>query len=396
MNILYVISRPLEINTSSSIRNRATILGLLENGNDVEVVTTEPDQRHPAYDNTLMLEGISTTYIHLDGAQNAARLARRLKFLNPIKRIVYRWMSKNEIYDNLKGIINHTGQVDLSKKKYDVIISSSDPKSSHLFVDKLLERQGNQFHGQWIQIWGDPFLSDITRQNKRNVKEIKAEEERLIARADRVIYVSKLTLLDQKATYSAYASKMVYFPIPYMEKKHYKIRDLVQAKTIELVYCGDYNRTVRDIRPLYNAVLCMEGVHLTICGGSDMPMENCEKVTVLGRVPYEKVVELEEKADILVHLSNLHGTQIPGKIYQYSGTNKPILFILDGDIEQLKSQFERYNRYLFSENNPSDIQRTICRTKREKLVFEPVSCFEKRIIAKKLIMNTKDVNDFDQ
>ena len=46
MKILYVVSRPLEINTSASIRNRATILGLVENGHTVDLFTTEPDRNH--------------------------------------------------------------------------------------------------------------------------------------------------------------------------------------------------------------------------------------------------------------------------------------------------------------------------------------------------------------
>lgn len=390
MNILYVVSRPLEINTSSSIRNRATILGLVENGNNVDVFTTEPDKRHSAYDATLTVEGVSTTYIHLDGTQKAARLARRFKFLNPIKHWVYQWMSQNEIYDNLKGIVNYTDQVDLSIKKYDAIISSSDPKSSHLFVDKLLDRQGSYFNGCWIQIWGDPFLSDITRQSKSNAKAIKDEEERLLMRADRIIYVSSLTLMSQREVYSKSAFKMTFLPIPYMEQKHYENRDLNGVKTVELVYCGDYNRAVRDIRPLYDAVITMEGVHLTICGGSDMPMENCEKVTVLGRVPYKKVTELEEKADILIHLSNLHGTQIPGKIYQYSGTNKPILFILDGETDKLKSQFKLYNRFIFTDNNCRSIVDTIRLAIKDKQSFYPVPEFEKHLIAQKLISGVKD------
>ena len=46
MKILYVVSRPLEINTSASIRNRATIEGLVELGHNVNIITTEPDEKH--------------------------------------------------------------------------------------------------------------------------------------------------------------------------------------------------------------------------------------------------------------------------------------------------------------------------------------------------------------
>ena len=65
---------------------------------------------------------------------------------------------------------------------------------------KLLEKQRVCFKGKWIQIWGDPFLADITQTN-RNKRLIKNEELRLLQGADWVFYVSKLTLEQQKQLY---------------------------------------------------------------------------------------------------------------------------------------------------------------------------------------------------
>ena len=53
MRILYVVSRPLEINTSASVRNHATISGLIQNGHQVTLVSASPDKNHEAYDPTL-------------------------------------------------------------------------------------------------------------------------------------------------------------------------------------------------------------------------------------------------------------------------------------------------------------------------------------------------------
>ena len=149
MKILYVVSRPLEINTSASIRNRATILGLVENGHTVDLFTTEPDRNHSAYDESLVPEGIKVKYVRLGGTQNLARVGRKMKLLRPIKGFVYKWMNRHEVYDNLKGIINHISDIDLRTEKYDVIISSSDPKSSHLFVERLLEKESPSMMYFW-------------------------------------------------------------------------------------------------------------------------------------------------------------------------------------------------------------------------------------------------------
>lgn len=385
MKILYVVSRPLEINTSASIRNRATILGLIENGHTVDLFTTEPDRNHGAYDGSLVPEGIKVKYVRLGGTQNLARVGRKMKILRPIKGLVYKWMNRHEVYDNLKGIINHISDIDLKTENYDVIISSSDPKSSHLFVERLLEKEKGFFKGRWIQIWGDPFLGDITRTDKKNMEVIKKEERRLLNGADKIVYVSKLTKEEQQRHYPESKNKMSYYPIPYMNENIYQLRNLKSVQTVELAYCGDYNVAVRNILPLYNAVKTMKNVHLTICGGSDRPVESCKNVTVYGRIPFEKVQEIEEKADILVHLSNLSGSQIPGKIYQYSGTNKPILFILDGEIEQIKEQFAKYERYDFAVNNELEIEKSIIEKSNLNCDFEPVSDFSRVKIAEKIL-----------
>ena len=387
MKILYVVSRPLEINTSASIRNRATILGFLENGHTVDLFTTEPDKNHNAYDENLAPKGIKVKYAHLGGTQNLARVGRKLKILKPIKGIVYKWMNRNEVYDNLKGIINHINDIDLKTEKYDVIVSSSDPKSSHLFVERLLEKENDSFEGRWIQIWGDPFFGDITSKNNKKAELIKKEERRLLSKANKVIYVSKLTKEKQKCLYPESADKMIHIAIPYMKKEFYNLREIGNMTRMKLVYCGDYNSSVRNILPLYNAVNDLENVHLTICGGSDIRLESTEKVTVYGRVSYEKVKQLEKEADVLVHLSNLSGTQIPGKIYQYSGTNKPILFILDGEKQELRNVFERYNRYVFSNNNVENICSILkegCNDGQE-INQEPVEEFSPRFIASKIL-----------
>lgn len=386
MKILYVVSRPLEINTSASIRNRATIMGLIENHCDVTVFTTEPDINHEAYDDSLSLKGVNVKTVKLGGNQSVARIGRKLFFLKPLKKLLYKIMSKHDIYDNLKGIVNYVDEIDIEKDNYNLIISSSDPKSSHLFVETLLKNKGEFFNGKWIQIWGDPFLGDISRQDsKKNISLIKSEEKRLLSEADSVVYVSELTLEQQKNNYPDSAFKMRYLPIPYVEKRIYKLQNLCEKDTIEIVYLGDYNSNIRNINPIYNAVKEMKNIHMTICGGSDHPVSSCDNITIYGRVSYKVVKELEEKADILVHLSNSSGSQIPGKIYQYAGTNKPILFILDGNEELLRKQFDKYDRFCFAENSEMDIQVKLNDMILSNREYRPIEELEKKMIASRLI-----------
>lgn len=382
--ILFVVSRPLEINTSSSIRNKAMIEGLLANGHTIDLLTTTPDEKHAAYDKDLAVEGVRCIRIPMNQTQKVTGLVRQGKFLSRLKSIAYKWVSRCEVYDHLKFIANHTDYADLRNNHYDYIISSSDPKSSHLFVLKLLEQKKPLFNGKWIQIWGDPFLTDITSTN-HNKGKIRAEEQRLLNAADCIFFVSKMTLEQQKKLYPTCAKKMHYTPIPYVKEEITNNRDLSSAATIELAYCGDYGSSIRNLKPLYEAVNQSNKFHLTICGGSDAPLQNTVKVTVKGRVPYKTVREVENQADILVFVANRSGTQIPGKIYQYAGTNKPILFVLDGNEETLKEQFERYKRFEFVENGIEEIKQGLHMIAYSKQSHMPLSAFSKQKVVEEIM-----------
>ncbi|WP_419961132.1 hypothetical protein [Psychrobacillus sp. BM2] len=356
MRILYVVSRPLEINTSASIRNKATIGGLLELGHNIDLITTEYDKNHSNFDGSLSNDRLNVTYLKLSGIQGIVKISRKFKVLKPLKNIAYKIMSNFEIYDNLKGMSSYAMKVGISDIDYDVIISSSDPKSSHLFVSELFEKNILK-NTPWIQIWGDPFLSDITRKNKLMKLKINKEEDRLLKYAKKAIYVSSLTLKLQKEIYPHYAKKMYCEPIPYVKKEIYPIKN-IKEETLTFLYCGDYSSRIRDIKPFYEAIKNTKH-KLIICGGSDIKLECTDRIKIYPRVSFEKTKELERECDVLVHLSNLKGTQIPGKIYQYSGTNKLILFLLDGDSELLKETFMKYKRYIFAQNNIEVLEKSI-------------------------------------
>ncbi|WP_367659280.1 hypothetical protein [Cytobacillus gottheilii] len=382
-----MVSRPLEINTSASIRNRATIEGLLELGHQVDLVTTHFDINHSNFDNSIVNRNLSVNYLKLHGIQSIAKFGRKYKYLQPLKNVLYKVMTKFEVYDNLKGIVDYATRLDITDDTYDLVISTSDPKSSHLFIYRLFEN-GLIKNTPWIQIWGDPFLSDITRNNMLLNSKIKKEEDKLLANANKVVYVSNLTLNEQKKIYPHYANKMISEPIPYLEKLFYPNNN-TQNGVLTFLYCGDYDSGIRDIMPLYKAIKKTKH-KLIICGSSNIKLEDTERITILPRVSFEKTKEFEKDCDILVHLSNLRGTQIPGKIFQYSGTNKPILFILDGDLNAIKSNFEPYNRYMFCENSEESICWGIERliNNNHTLKFEPVDSFTPKKVAKGLLENS--------
>lgn len=390
MNILYIVARPLEINTSSSIRNRATIKGLIELDNKVHLITTQYDSNHQSFDNdaknNMPLNNFETTYITLGGVQNVLKVGRKIKIPKFFKKIIskyyFKFINRHEIYDTFKAMATKIKELELNLNNYDLIITSSDPKSSHLVGLELLK---NHKEIPWIQIWGDPFLNDITFKKKRIAAQVKKEEKRLLSLASKVIYVSALTNEMQKVVYPNFANKMNYVPSPYFEEINYQY-NIKDKKSFTYLYCGDYFKEVRDIMPLYQAFRNSDN-KLIICGNTDLNLKTLNNIHIYPRVNQKQVKIFENDCDILVHISNLKGSQIPGKIYQYSGTNKPIMFILDGDKEEIQNAFQSFNRYMFCDNNLHSIESVISNSIDwiHKLENKPIPNFSPKVVANKIL-----------
>ena len=221
---------------------------------------------------------------------------------------------------------------------------------SHKLVD-ILAHRGHLKYKRWIQIWEDPWYFDLYGRQK---KEIFDEEASLLTAADEVYYVSPLTLLYQQRYFKDNAYKMKQIPLPYLS---FSSGAEAIREDISFAYLGDYYSHVRNLMPFYLA-LSQTRFCGYIYGDSDVVLEGTDKIEVSGRVTLDRLASVQEKSSVLVQLCNLRGGQIPGKIYHYSATRKPILFILDGtseEKEQIEKYFRKFNRYYFCDNNVQSI-----------------------------------------
>jgi len=385
--ILVITTRPLEVNVSSSIRKIATIRSLIDAGANVTVISTEIPKDSPQYNNQVNIENINritlkTGIFYNSGVAKLNDYKKKKSIKRKLKNIARNIYYRINVYDPLKSCIKYIDTIkDELDKKYNIIISISDPKSSHLLALALLKKRVTSCD-KYIQIWGDPMYLDITNKSIVPKYIIKREEQKLLKRPDKIYYVSPLTMEEEKKLFPEYAHKMdVLFPTYEKESIYEPV-----TKIKKIGYFGDYNSNIRDIRPLYNAIK-NSNYELIIFGNSDLELESTKNIKVNGRIPFEKVKEFEEKVDLLVHISNKTGTQIPAKIYQYMGTNKPILFILDGPKELLKKVFSPFNRVIFCENNQQDILRSIEEFNSGDINIElkPIENFKNKSCAKKIL-----------
>ena len=384
MKILFITSTPLEYNSSANMRNIAIINGLQKLGNEVSTLSSEVVNSSIYSNDISKIVNLKNRYwLKLGGIQS--NITNNINQKNNLKRIIknkiYKIYTRFSMYDPKKNLASKVRK-DFIMEKFDLIISSSDPKSSHLIAEKLIELNPN-ITKKWTQYWGDPFVGDINKNSIIPTNVIKREEKRLIGLCDEVVYVSPFTLEQQQKNYPEYKNKMKFVPIPYIEEK---IFTKVSNSKITLGYFGDYKSSDRNIKPLYDAIIKNNDCYLNICGNSDIKLEEKENISIRTRQKIDVVEDLEKKSDILVCICNKKGTQIPGKIYHYAATNKPILIILDGDRkEELREYFESFNRYKLCENTEQDIIKAIKTIMNEKVEYKPLSLLNSEKIAKEFI-----------
>lgn len=367
MKILFITSSPVEVSSSAMISNVALMRGFVGLGHEVTLLTFKP-YNFMKSQSPFDLDGIKVIRLNNNKAYHAlatenksSALKKMFKraLLNTARKIYHSF----SLYDNFKGAIPNV--VDFQPDEYyDLIISCSDPKSSHLLAKKFIQLHPKRY-GKWIQFWGDPMYIDITRKSKLPGFIIKRQEKNLLQAADTVVYVSPMTLHAQQRLYPDLRDKLFFVPLAYPEANIYETKIEYEERTPIIGYYGSYDSDIRNIIPLYEAAKELS-VQLHIVGDSNLALPSINHIIVEPRTGYRQIEEYEANTDILVVICNRIGTQIPGKIYYYAATNKPILVILDGDASRLREYLEPFNRFAFCDNYPHEIKHAIENLLQEK------------------------------
>lgn len=411
MKVLYVVGTNLSRNTSANISHNAYVQGLLENNCEVDILMAssswgEKDSTLPTwkeatyftYPSVALHEKLKVLFkyffdakISNDKVTDTTNLMRTEKTVKASKNGKIRGILK-KIYDFLSNSsdayhLERTWLKNASKFKnrtqYDIIISNSTPAASHKLVLRLLGKK-NIVAKRWIQIWEDPWFFDLYADHG---DEIKQEEHQLLKAAQEIYYVSPLTLKYQKTHFPDCAEKMKHLPLPFLKFGDDTTRE--HSTNCVVGYFGDYYSKTRNLIPFYQAVE-ESGAQANIFGDSDLFLKVTDRINISRRVTLDKLAELQDTTGVLVHLCNLKGGQIPGKIYHYSATRKPILFILDGTEEEkaiIKKYFQSFNRYHFCNNTKEEILKVLNELIRgkEDCDKEPVMEFHPRTVVSKLL-----------
>lgn len=333
MNILLVTLFSLERNTSVAISNINITKGLLALGHKVTWVMPHWVQCETEFDFS------QVRVIRVPGED----LPRNVGYIRG------KLQSHFDMLDFTRSYLREVRLVQIPNEYFDVVISTSDPKTSHMFTDKLLHRVQ---YGRWIQHWGDPLLGDITRNFWWPKWCLKLYEWSIIRKADKVVYVTPFTAQTQQKEHPKLSQKISFIPLP---ADMYLTHTENNSNYLRVAYLGDYNPVFRNLKPLYEACSSLGFVQLTIAGhGPKYPPKS--NINVLPRIPQEQALEIENNADVIFCACNKCGTQIPGKILYKTSSDKHILVAVDGDCrDEMIKYFESFNRFVICDNAPDAI-----------------------------------------
>ena len=376
MKILVVNADCIFVNTSANLCHLAYLKGLSDSGHQVDLLCADTKFRHVDPNMALPENVQCKTYpglslyelISIKAGRNPADNVAPVSAASSVQKKAA--LSQRLVRFAKKSILSLYGVHGIystfvrkasafrGSTEYDYVLSISTPTASHLLAYRLL-KSGHVAAKHWIQIWEDPWASDAYGFNGKD--KVFREEKRLLGLAEKVCYVSPLTLRNQQHLFPEAAEKMFWQPLPY----YYKDTAVEQPTFDHNVYgyFGAYYPAARDLQPFYEAAR-ETGVEVNICGDPASLFQATAQIHIHPRLPLNELKPIEDRTNVLVFLCNRKGGQIPGKIYQYSATSKTILFIMDGTEEEqnaLKEYFGEFNRYVFCQNTTADIARAIRR-----------------------------------
>lgn len=372
MKILFVTLAPFSGSGSGMIRNKALIQGIHSLGHDVDVLTVCSNKLQVS-DNRTLSNGIKVFYAGENKLYNhlSHQNSPQVSGLSLCMEETIRYLA-HKIYpwDYTMSIANNIELNCLPSAEYDLVISSSNPYSSHRAVKNMINK-GLRTR-RWVQYWGDPLSNDVSRTNIVPEFILKRLEFNLLKDADEIVFVSPLTLSYEKKTHKRLKQKMKWRPIPYLKGS-------MPVFGTYISYLGDYYTKNRNIMPLYNA-LKKYGKPAIIAGDGDCILKPTDNLKIYSRCDVRPFVE---KTRINVVLLNEHGTQIPGKLYHCAGSFVPVLVICDGSIvDDVKHYFSKYDKFYFCENNVDSIISSLIVIDENYKLTEPILDFSPEIISR--------------
>jgi glycosyltransferase involved in cell wall biosynthesis len=225
----------------------------------------------------------------------------------------------------------------LRATEFDALVSTSEPGVDHLAAFALKRRSGLP----WLADFGDPWVNQNTPGWRESVD--NAIGQRLIGGMDGVT----VTVPQLAKWFEARFPRLQQVRVVRQGFDRELLSRINPVRrpppaTLSLVYTGTLYPGFRDPTPVFEALRETRrrglDVRLTVAGRVHESMIDAaaragiaDAIDFVGIVPYKQSLALQKGADVLLHLDNAQTPlQMPGKLHEYLGANRPILVIRHG------------------------------------------------------------------
>lgn len=240
----------------------------------------------------------------------------------------------------------------------DVMISSSPPFGAMILA--WFAKRHYKKNIKWICDLGDPWSFASDRKLGPVMRRIiEAMERYFLSSADHIIVTNNRT-------------KSAYLKILHIEESRISViyqgadanrneKPLSAELAGDYVYTGTFYRTIREPHALFEA-FSLGDKKLSVAGNIDpkfFPEKKSEQISFIGNLGEQDVKKLQRSAAALIFIDNLNSTQLPGKLFEYVATGRPVICI--GVAKESPVNEIEFSDYpiVFCENNVEDISRAI-------------------------------------
>ncbi|WP_143467349.1 glycosyltransferase family 4 protein [Lactococcus fujiensis] len=262
--------------------------------------------------------------------------------------------------------------LDFSKDhQIDLIISVGFPFSTHLAASKLQKKLNTKLILDYGDPWSfNPSTTTIPRERQWFDKIV---EGRILRKADFITVTTENTKEMFKKNFPFVQGKIDIITQGVFTKDFYD-KDLIhenESSVITMFYAGTFYKDIRNPSSFFEALLKINQIDLKgkkvkiIIAGNmeDYVLTQIDKfsdggpieIKALGNLPFDLVADYQKKADALLFFGNYGGVQVPGKIFEYLATDRPIYGVIPKGDESERI-INRYDRGIISDYDEGNIK----------------------------------------
>lgn len=263
-------------------------------------------------------------------------------FANLLKALIYamyhfKGMEKEFSGWNEKEIVSHCLKLD-EIQHYDAILSISLPFKPHLIAEELKKQMQRAI--KWFVFEFDPYtFNETTTLSKRRKARLLEQETSVFQNCDHLFLTPELYRFYEKTPLKKYLDKATAIFFANMKENIYpdSVTEKIEFHTscINALFAGRVYEDIRNPRYTLEVFSRMDdNIRLSLLTNldnfADLHVQKnidryCEKLAIYKFQPRDVTLMALKEADILVNIGNIVVSQVPGKIFEYMATGKPII-----------------------------------------------------------------------